>query len=354
MRGGGAERVALNLAKGFIQKGHEVHLILVKAEGPLMNDVPEGAVVIDLNKSRTTLSIFSLASCLRRHKYDALITFMNHASVVAFYASKLAAFKGKIISTIHSSIIHSLINQPDLRNRVLCFFMKRVYGQVDKVVVVSQGLKHEYLQLIKTSNVKHIYNPLETVNKDDLSVKNEISQLTKNKQYPLIIAAGRLTLAKNYELLINSFYNIHQYLNAKLIVLGEGEDRHRLESQIKKLGLCSEVILKGFVPNPQAYIKEANLFVLSSAWEGFGLVIAEALAHGVTVVSTDCQVGPSEILENGRYGYLVPVNDEEKMSKAIIHALNNPMDPALLRKRAADFSIEKVSQNYLDLIFESD
>jgi len=141
---------------------------------------------------------------------------------------------------------------------------------------------------------------------------------------------------------------------ARLLILGEGKKRTTLEALARKLGVASDVGLPGFVDNPFAYMARAAVFVLSSAWEGFGNVVAEALACGCPVVSTDCPSGPAEILDGGAYGPLVPVGDDAALAKAILSVLETPPDPERLRARAALFSVDRVADQYLEVLCRSE
>ena len=131
------------------------------------------------------------------------------------------------------------------------------------------------------------------------------------------------------------------------MILGEGDLRPAMERQIAELGLQDRVALPGFFQDPYPWFRSADLFVLSSDWEGFGNVIVEALECGVPVVSTDCPSGPAEILENGRYGRLVPVGDVDALANAIIVTLHETPDRQALMNRAKDFSVDKISDEYL-------
>jgi len=141
------------------------------------------------------------------------------------------------------------------------------------------------------------------------------------------LSIGRLTKAKNYSTLIEAFAKVRQQRDVRLAILGNGEERPSLEGLVRRLGLENDVWLPGFVDPPYPYLARASVFVQSSIWEGFPTVIVEALAFGVPVVSTDCPSGPREILENGRFGELVPVGDVEALADAIRRALDVPHDP---------------------------
>ena len=140
-------------------------------------------------------------------------------------------------------------------------------------------------------------------------------------------------------------------LNAKLVILGEGPQRSLLESLIREFSLEHKVQLRGFVVDPYPWYRSADLFVLSSKWEGFGNVLVEALECGLPIVSTDCPSGPSEILENGRYGTLVPVGNPHAITAAMVNAVTATQDRDRLMERAKAFSVRAISERYLEFCF---
>ncbi len=168
-----------------------------------------------------------------------------------------------------------------------------------------------------------------------------------------IMTVGRLKRVKNHALLIRAFAKVSEIQPARLMIVGDGELRDELEALIAELGLGGKVVLPGFVNDPTPLYRSADLFVLSSNYEGFGNVIVEAMACGVPVVSTDCPAGPSEILENGRFGTLVPVGDVDALASAMMSALQTGHDPEVLKRRAAAFAPEVAASKYLDLLFPS-
>jgi glycosyltransferase involved in cell wall biosynthesis len=159
---------------------------------------------------------------------------------------------------------------------------------------------------------------------------------------------GTLKAPKDHATLIRAFALLPESLSAKLIILGEGQLRGELEDLIRELGLQDKVHLPGFMIDPSPWFRSADLFVLSSLYEGFGNVIVEALECGVPVVSTDCPSGPAEILDHGRIGKLVPIRDQESLSRAMTASYFEEHDRRVLMDRAKDFSIERISVQYLD------
>ena len=166
---------------------------------------------------------------------------------------------------------------------------------------------------------------------------------------PVILGVGRLTQAKDFPTLIRAFALVRKKHPARLMILGEGEERSKLETLVQELGLEKEVSLPGFVDNPYKYMKRAAVFVLSSKWEGFGNVLVEAMALGTPVVSTNCPSGPAEILENGRWGRLVPVGDVYALAEAIIETLDEEHHPDVAN-RAKDFAVELAVEKYINVL----
>jgi glycosyltransferase involved in cell wall biosynthesis len=163
---------------------------------------------------------------------------------------------------------------------------------------------------------------------------------------PVILGVGRLTVQKDFPTLIRAFARVRQKRNARLLILGEGELRSELNALVAELGLQADVALPGFVENPFVFMRHASLFVLSSAWEGFGNVLVEAMACGMPVVSTDCPSGPAEILQNGKWGRLVPVGDVQALSEALLATLEESTHPDVAA-RAAECSVDRAVEGYL-------
>jgi glycosyltransferase involved in cell wall biosynthesis len=166
----------------------------------------------------------------------------------------------------------------------------------------------------------------------------------------VVLSAGRLRASKDFRTLLQAFAGVRETRPARLLVLGEGGERDALEREARRLGVADDVAFPGFVANPFAYMARAGVFVLASRYEALGNVLVEALACGCSVVSTNCPVGPAEVLERGRYGRLVPVGDADALARAIAAALDTPDARERLKERAADFSASRQAELYLDAV----
>jgi len=359
---GGIERFLIRLSGWLADKGIEVDLVLAKAEGELLPEVPTTVQVKDLGAEPILL-----ASKLRiGHTLPAVPKLARYLRenqptvVLAFYVANFAALWARILAKVPVPVIISERVHPTLSSQVspnplldrLMPLLKRLfYPLADEIVAVSKGSANDLARItgLPRERIRVIYNP----------VSPDIFQKAQepldhpwflDKQPPVILGVGRLSVEKDFPTLIQAFALVRQNRPCRLMILGEGEERPKLERLVRELGLENDISLPGFESNPFKFMKNAAVFVLSSKYEGFGNVIIEALACGCPVVSTDCPSGPSEILEDGKWGKLVPVGDVEAMAKAILETLDNPPDRKALQQRAMDFHIDKIGQQWLELI----
>jgi glycosyltransferase involved in cell wall biosynthesis len=226
------------------------------------------------------------------------------------------------------------------------------YPWADAIVAVSQAAAQDIATLsgIPHERVKVIYNPIMTPSLLEKAQEAPEHPWFTGGQPPVILAVGRLFKVKDFATLIRAFALVRQQCPARLLILGEGEERLALEALTHALSVQEDVAMPGFAANPYAYMKHAAVFVLSSLSESFSNVVVEAMAVGTPVISTDFAGGTREILDNGRYGALVPVGDAQAMATAICAALDEPPDVAALQRRAGDFSLEKSFAQYAEVL----
>lgn len=352
LHGGGAEKVMVNLAEGFVSRGYDVDLLLIKAEGPYLSLVPDQVRIVDLGVTRMRYCLPSLVRYLRREKPDTMISSMGGANLFAIIANIITKLPNRLVIRVEITASLALQHNKSLGKSVECKAISLLYNAANAVVAVSEGVKLDLTThfKLKKDKVTTIYNPI--VNDLLFLRMQESVDLTccSDQIAPLIISVGRLELQKDYPTLIRAFAELRKQRLARLLILGEGKERGSLERLIHDLNLEEDVVLAGFVNNPFAYMNKASLFVLSSKYEGFGNVLVEAMACGTPVVSTDCPSGPAEILENGRWGKLVPVGDSSALAKAMAESLDETDRPDV-RKRAMDFSVEKSVDEHLRLLF---
>ncbi len=326
LAGGGAQRVFLHLARGFAERGYEVHLVLARAQGPYLPQVPSCVRMIDLGASRVLTSVPALVRYLRRERPHALLSALDHANAVAICARFIARAPARVLVTVHSTPSQVVANARTLRARLLPLWARFFYRWADAVVAVSQGVADELVHYVRipAEKVRVIYNPIVTPELFGKAEEPLEHPWFREGEPPVILGVGRLTKPKDFPTLIRAFALVRQQRPARLMILGEGEERPQLEALVKELGIAEDVSLPGFVQNPYPYMKKAAVFVLSSRWEGLPTVLVEALALGVPIVSTNCPSGSAEILDNGRLGTLTRIGDHMSLARAIGESLDSP------------------------------
>jgi len=342
---GGAERVTVNLAKGFRDHGLEVDLVLTRF-GPQQYEIPSGVRLINIGAPRIYAALPGIIRYLRQVQPDIVLSAEAAVNVTVLLAWRLSGSRARIFVAEHNSRIEATKNSRDWRVKLLPVFIRKTYPWTDGIVAVSKGAADQLAKIapIVKHKIRVIYNPVVS---EELFVKAE--QPLNHPWFckgepPVILAAGRLIFQKDFTTLIRAFALVRKKRPARLMILGEGKDRAHLEALVRKLGLEEDVALPGFVENPYKYMKRASVFVLSSRWEALPTVLIEAMACGCPVVSTDCPSGPAEILENGKWGRLVPIHSPELLAKAILETLERPI---YATERAKYFSLERATQEYL-------
>ena len=285
-----------------------------------------------------------LAAYLDRERPNAVLAMMTPSMEAAAMAIRLARHRVRIVGTLHSKVG----SKRWLRRA------RRVYPHADAAVGVSRGVASDLTEAVgvPVGRVHTIYNPVVSEALVRTSDQPAGHPWLDDPGLRVILAAGRLTKNKDFSTLLAAFASLRERCPTRLIVLGKGRLRPVLESQAKELRIAEHVDFPGFVQNPYAFMAKASLFVLSSRFEGLPTVLIEAMACGCPVVSTDCPFGPDEILEDGRWGELVPMSDAKALSEAMLRTLENPRPSDALRKRASVFGIEKAVARYEELLLQ--
>ena len=353
LRGGGAERVAVNLANGLAQRGHAVEMVLMSATGEFLAELKPEVRVVDLNVKRLRGVLFPLVRYLRQAQPGALLACMWPLTVIAVWARWLAQVNTRVVVAEHTTWSRAKIVRSAVVRWQSRISMNRAFPRADGVVAVSKGAADDLAHFAKFDReaITVIYNPI--VGDQDLPVSAQplVPAGWCTGAHRRVLAVGTLIAIKDYQTLLIAFAQLCQRVDARLLILGEGECRAALEAQARQLGIDARVFMPGFTQYPSPYFQHADLHVLSSTGEGFGNVIVEALKAGTPVVSTDCLSGPREILSDGQFGCLVPVGDAAALAVAMAESLEATHDTAALKTRAQDFSIDKAVDRYVELLF---
>ncbi|MGP1614063.1 MAG: glycosyltransferase [Pollutimonas bauzanensis] len=351
LNGGGAERVIVSLANGFARQGIGVDLVLVKKAGVYLPQVDPGVRIIDLQGRRALTSLFALAAYLKRERPRAMLSAMNYVNVVAIWARFLSGSGARLVISEHANLSQAVADTQGPVSKVLPWLMKKSYARADAIVAVSDGVADDLSATLgyARDTVSTCHNPIETV---ELAAKSREALLHPwfaPGEPPVIIGVGRLSREKDFPMLIDAFHQLRRSTRARLVILGEGGERPLLESLKNASPYQDDILLAGFQANPYNWMRGASVFVLSSRWEGFGNVLVEAMACGTPVVSTACPSGPAEILEQGRWGRLVPVGDAGALAGALKHTLADASPPDV-ETRARAFSVANAVDAYLHVL----
>jgi glycosyltransferase involved in cell wall biosynthesis len=348
LEGGGIERLYLGLARQWIARGHLVELALNERRGELLRDVPAGLRIVDLATRRQAASVPALIRYLRASRPDIVMSGHDHNNIMLCAAAFARTAKTRIVVSQHNTL--SANDTRGVKFGPVPLLYRALSGQADAIVAVSSGVADDLAETchLPRGRIDVIHNGIVP---DDL--EDRMAAPVDASLYPAgiatIVAMGRMVEQKDFATLLTAFAQLRRDRPVRLVILGDGPLRGALLAQADALGIANDVAMPGFVDTPFAHLARASLFVLSSRHEGFGNVVAEALACGTPVVSTDCKHGPAEILDGGRYGALVPVGDPPAMAGALADAFDNSWDREALRARGARFSEAVCAARYLEL-----
>ncbi|MDO6515537.1 glycosyltransferase [Neptuniibacter sp. 2_MG-2023] len=326
-RGGGAERVFIDLADGFVNAGYIVDLVVLSDDGPYREFVNKKIKVVCLSGESASRSFFKLKKYIKICNSTTIISCLTHLNIIVLLSSAFSRFKGQVIVTEHNHYSLEKENLPPIKSFFLKVCARLLYPIADHVVAVSQGVADDLSAHLKldSNRVEVIYNPIDFERISSLSkcipenITPFMSELLSRRYF---IGIGRLVKQKRYDLMITAFREVHRYdSDVFLVILGDGPLESELRQLIEDSKLENCVYLLGFLDNPFYLLSSANALVLSSDFEGFGNVIAEALVLGTPVVSTNCPSGPSEILADGKFGILVESGEINELAEAMFETL---------------------------------
>lgn len=363
MVGGGAEKIVQLLLERFTAD-KDLEIILILLEDKIAFPLPKGIEVIPLFSQLDSylqkfFALFwgalKLKNITMQYRITITISFLERSNFVNVLARLFGSPHRAIISE-HTNPQHSYHSR-SLKNSIAKLLLKVLYGRADKIIAVSTGVKKTLIDAfgIKEKKIWIIYDPCDTNKIEELS-REQVDHLWLNEETPIIITVGRLAKPKGQWHLIQAFARIRSEMHCRLVILGEGELRNQLEQLTRDLGIDKDVAFLGWQKNPYKYMARSTVFAFPSIWEGFGIVLVEAMACGLPVVSFDCESGPREILENGKYGVLVPVGDEDGLATAIIDLLKDSAFRERLahkaKERAQEFVVEDIARAYKKCLLE--
>ncbi|MGQ9831099.1 MAG: glycosyltransferase [Thermochromatium sp.] len=347
---GGVERMLTHLLQGFVALGERVDLVLIRDESPHLVHCPTQIKRVRLRAKHTLLAVPELAAYLRTCRPRALLAAKDRAGRAAVLARALSGSDTRLVLRLGTTLSAAMAERSVVARRLRYWSIRRLYPALDRIVAVSEGVAEDTARIacLPRARIQVIRNPVITPQLDQAAAAPCPHPWLEPGQPPVIMGAGRLQRQKDFPTLIRAFARVRAKRDCRLMILGEGGGRTRLESLIAELNLGDAVALPGFKSQFPAYLARAALFVLSSIWEGSPNVLTEALALGVPVVATDCPSGPSEILAGGRHGPLVPVGDVEALASAMLETLDRPRPASALRAAVAEYDWIHSARAYLE------
>lgn len=364
LAGGGTQRRMLALARGLVARGHQVDILVASAEGAFEAELPPGAGLVALGADWRRLPLVgrhrglwvplaarALGRRLAAAPPDVLLASSTPANLTAALVRRRAAPAVPLVLTLNlpPSAVSARLGPCARPLRAL---MRRCYAGADALVAISAGVAADAAATLDlpAARIAVVMNPIDTARIQALAGQDPGHPWLAPAAPPLLLAVGKLKAQKDFPTVLEAFARVRAVRPARLVVLGDGELRQPLVHLAGRLGIGADVAFLGFVANPFAWMARARVVVSGSRFEGFSNVLAEALALGCTIVSTDCPHGPRELLDGGRHGRLVPVGDAPAMAAAMLAALDAPADPGLQRARAARFSVDRAVRGYLDVL----
>lgn len=390
LNGGGVQRVVLRLADGLAKFGAHVDIVVCNNRGQLKELIPDGVTLVPLEQghflserfqiiraelprisamwrlsletesaARPLRFLSSLSSYLKNRRPDTLFAATPYPNLLATLARQIAKSKTRLVL---SERTYFSAGKPKKVRRAARIgkLMGLAYSKADGIVAVSRGVADDLARAIKIprDSITTIHNPTLTPDFKQRLQQRVAHDWFNDPEIPLLLAIGRIGHQKDYDTLFRAFAIVRKQRRARIMIIGDVALRKKrkdrkveLDRLANELGIDQDITFLGYKSNPLPYLQHASVFVLSSMFEGFPNVLLEALGAGVPIVSTRCPSGPDEILDNGRYGILVPVGDDSAMAAGIVRMLDQPTEKKLLQERADFYGYWRSINAYARVLF---
>ena len=346
----GVPLAQLRFARVLASKGHDVDLVIGRIDPQYTLPEVAGVNVLVLDRPQVRGMLFPLWKYLRAAKPDVVFSAEDHLNAIVLLAAIAAGSKAKISGSSRVTPFDTYSTTPFTKRWVLKQLVRTVMWRANALTCVSKDMVEQYRKVFASPPHRCVYNIVDDGH-SRLRMQEPVShEWFDNKDGPILVAAGRLAHWKGFADLIRAMKLLPEARRARLMILGDGPLRTELEALIVELDLSKVVRLLGYVENPLKYFTRADVFVLSSHVEGLPNVLVEAMMCGCTPVSTDCPTGPREVLQNGKYGYLVPMRDPVAMAAGIEQALDHPIPKGLLADAVRPFEEGAVLGRHFEVL----
>lgn len=347
---GGADRMSVHICRGLSELNYHVDLIVQNNVKDINRYQLHNTKIIHVSSSRKK-RIKELADYIDIKRPKVVLS-TKGGDLEAIRAKELARFKTKVVLRHGTTFSKRDKYRPFFKRIVSTFKLRWIFSKADLIIANSQGVAEDIIRVSKISEekVRVVPNPTIVPEIFELAKENVEHPWFKDKKYPIILGAGGFRKSKDFPTLIKAFYLLQKNIPSRLVIIGEGRQRQKMEKLIKKLNIVDRVWLPGYQENPYKFTARSDLFVLSSLWEGCPNVLIEAMALGIPVVSTDCPSGPREILDNGRYGLLVLPQNPHELKIAMELTLNKSFAPDAMSKAISKYDIRKSCEEHANVL----
>ncbi|MDG9667600.1 glycosyltransferase [Hahella sp. CR1] len=349
LRGGGAEKMMVRLANALAEQNTAVTMVLLTEGGVNKAELSSAVKLVELGSPRTLSSVPRLAAYLREAQPDRILSALTHVNVAAALACAMTGMLRRlVVSERNTYSLDKKVNTGAVM-KFTYWLAPKIYRRLpNPIIAVSGGVARDLIETesLRPKDIVVAPNPVLTAKVLTMMDEPASHPWLQDPAIRVVVAVGRLSHQKGFDTLIRAFAQVADIANLKLVIFGEGELREELSALVSQLQLTEKVDLPGYAANPLAEMKAADLFVLSSRFEGSPNVLVEAMATGVPVLATNCPSGPDEILDQGRLAPLVPVDDVNAMAQALRKCMEHPSDNAELKNRADRYRDALSAQAY--------
>ena len=346
----GVPLAQLRFARALASAGHDVDLLIGRIDPQYKLPPTDGVNVQVFNRPNVRGMLLPLWRYLRAAKPDVVFSAEDHLNAVVLFAAIASGSRAKISGSSRVTPYDTYSNKPFTKRWVLKYLARAVMWRADALTCVSKDMVEQYRNVFDSPPHVAVYNIVDDIHSRMRMQEPVEHEWLRDKHIPLLVAAGRLATWKGFADLIRAMKVLTQNRRARLMILGDGPLRAELQALIDELGLSDVVSLLGYVENPLKYFARADVFVLSSHVEGLPNVLVEAMMCGCTPVSTDCPTGPREVLQDEKYGYLVPMRDPVAMAAGIEKALDHPIPKELLAEAVRPFEEGTVLARHFEVL----
>lgn len=348
----GVDRAMRNLIPALASRGYKVDLLKVRRHGPELHDVPPNVRVLDTGAATTYAALPYLIRYLKQERPAVLLGDKDRVNRTALIAQWLAGRTAstRLVLSSGTTISIDLQHRGWLERWIQRCSMRYLYPFADQVIVTCEAVADDMATYtgLPRQHIRSVASPVVPASLFTETQPQPDHLWFGGDRQPIILGVGELAPRKDFMTLIHAFARLRAKRDARLVIGGKGREKDALQRLCVDLGVQDCVDFIGFRPDVYSFMAHANLFVMTSRWEGLGFVLIEALACGTSVVALDCPSGPAEILDNGRYGPLVPVGNVEALASAMERVLQAPVDAATNREAARRYEIESAATEYLN------